>query len=183
VFPYMPFNSFPQYLDRRMNTYDSAYVPAIAHIQDLERDAAAARLAALDRRRRHASTRTGLTDTPKGTPMGLFRHWMARFRSIIRAATIAIDPGEDADDLAPESAPGRPSRVMLTHDDFLWFKTSEDTEGRITLGLLECSPRSIGVLVDDNGESLGLRLSRAEAQDLHRSLVAWLAHSARTMTS
>ncbi len=54
-------------------------------------------------------------------------------------------------------------------------------EGRITLGLLECSPHSIGVLVDDNGESLGLRLSRAEAQDLHRSLVTWLAHTGRTV--
>jgi hypothetical protein len=125
----------------------------------------------------------GPTETPKGTPMGLFSHWIARFRSIIRAVNIAIDPGEDADDLAPESVPGRPSRVMLTHDDLLWFKTSEDDEGRITLGLLECSPRSIGVLVDDNGDSLGLRLSRAEAQDLHRSLVVWLANSARTMTS
>jgi hypothetical protein len=115
--------------------------------------------------------------------MGLVSHWIARLRSRIRAANIAIDPGEDADDLTPESVPSRPSRVMLTHDDLLWFKTSEDEEGRITLGLLECSPGSIGVLVDDNGESLGLRLSRAEAQDLHRSLVAWLANSARTMTS
>jgi hypothetical protein len=39
------------------------------------------------------------------------------------------------------------------------------------------------VLVDDNGDSLGLLLSRAEAQDLHRSLVAWLADTARTMSS
>jgi hypothetical protein len=37
------------------------------------------------------------------------------------------------------------------------------------------------MLVDDNGESLGLRLSRAEAQDLHRSLVTWLAHTGRTV--
>ena len=31
--------------------------------------------------------------------------------------------------------------------------------------------------------ALGLRLSRAEAQDLHRSLVTWLAHTARTVTT
>jgi len=36
------------------------------------------------------------------------------------------------------------------------------------------------VLIDDNGESIGLRLSRAEAQDLHRSLVTWLADTAGT---
>jgi hypothetical protein len=72
---------------------------------------------------------------------------------------------------------------MLTHDDLLWSKTSEDDEGRITLGLLAWSPRSIGVLVDDNGESLGLRLSRAEAQDLHRTLVTWLAGTDRAVAS
>jgi hypothetical protein len=44
-------------------------------------------------------------------------------------------------------------------------------------------PESIGVLVDDDGESRGLRLSLAEVQDLHRSLVTWLANSARTVTS
>jgi hypothetical protein len=68
----------------------------------------------------------------------------------------------------------------LTHDDLLWFKASQDEEGRLTLGLLECSPEAIGVLVDDNGESLGLMLSRHEAQDLHRTLVAWLAGTARS---
>ena len=76
-----------------------------------------------------------------------------------------------------------PSRIMLTPDDLLWHKTSEDDEGRITLGLLACSPRSIGVLVDDNGESLGLRLSRAEVQDLQRTLAAWLAAADRATTS
>jgi hypothetical protein len=77
--------------------------------------------------------------------------------------------------------PGRSGRAR--HDDLLWFKTSQDAEGRITLGLLDCSPNSIGVLVDDNGEALGLRLSRAEAQDLHRSLVTWLARTGRTVTT
>ena len=77
---------------------------------------------------------------------------------------------------APPPAPAAsPGRVVLTTDDLLWFKTSEDEEGRLTLGLLECSREAIGVLVDDNGESLGLLLSRAEAQDLHRTLVTWLA--------
>jgi hypothetical protein len=110
--------------------------------------------------------------------MRLLSLWAARFRRILRA----VDPGED-DAPPPESEPGMASRVTLTLDDLLWFKTSEDAEGRITLGLLECSPKSIGVLIDDNGESLGLQLSRAEAQDLHRSLVTWLSDTARTVTA
>jgi hypothetical protein len=83
----------------------------------------------------------------------------------------AVRPGADG------AAPGlsSPGRVVLTLEDLLWFKTSQDQEGRLTLGLLELSRHSIGVLVDDNGESLGLRLTRTEAQELHRALVAWLA--------
>jgi hypothetical protein len=110
-----------------------------------------------------------------------------RFRRTLRAASLAADPGEDHhpgaghDAPSPVSTPDPIARILLTHDDLLWFKTSEDAEGRITLGLLECSPASIGVLVDDNGASIGLRLSRAEAQDLHRSLVTWLAHTGRTV--
>jgi hypothetical protein len=118
--------------------------------------------------------------------MHLLSWWAARFRRALRAASIAVDPGEDdeADDAPPpEFTPDLVPRVMLTFDDLLWFKTSEDAEGRITLGILECSPTSIGVLIDDDGESLGLQLSRAEAQDLHRSLVTWLADTARTVTA
>jgi hypothetical protein len=109
-----------------------------------------------------------------------------RFRRTRRAASLAVDPGEDSDPgedhdaPSPASTPDPTARILLTRDDLLWSKTSEDAEGRITLGLLECSPESIGVLVDDNGQSIGLRLSRAEAQDLHRSLVTWLAHTGRT---
>jgi hypothetical protein len=97
----------------------------------------------------------------------------ARSRRVSRAVGSPADPGEDDD--APSA------RIMLTHDDLLWHKTSEDAEGRITLGLLACSPGSIGVLVDDNGQSLGLRLSLAEAQDLQRTLVAWLAGTDRSV--
>ena len=119
--------------------------------------------------------------------MRLLSLWVSQFRDALRAAGMAVDPGEDdapgENDEArpPQAAPDPAARVVLGHHDLLWFKTSEDAEGRITLGLLECSPHSIGVLVDDNGESLGLRLSRAEAQDLHRSLVTWLAHTGRTV--
>jgi hypothetical protein len=94
---------------------------------------------------------------------------------------VARGAGEDAP--PPASTPDQPTRVMLTHDDLLWFKTSDDEEGRLTLGLLACSPTSIGVLVDDNGDALGLRLSRSEAQDLHRTLVRWLAGTDPTVTS
>ena len=121
--------------------------------------------------------------------MRLLSPWVSRLRRTLRAARSAVDPGKDDDPggnddtRPPQSTPDPAARVVLTHDDLLWFKTSQDAEGRITLGLLACSPTSIGVLVDDNGESLGLRLSRAEAQDLHRSLVTWLAHTGRTVTT
>jgi hypothetical protein len=101
----------------------------------------------------------------------------------LRAVGNHVDPGENGDAILPASTPDPPSRIMLTLDDLLWYTTSEDDEGRITLGLMACSSTSIGVLVDDNGESLGLRLSRAEAQDLHRTLVTWLAGTARAVTS
>ena len=104
----------------------------------------------------------------KGTRMSLHDHRATRSRRVLLPAGTATAP---------------PSRIMLTHDDLLWHKTSEDEEGRLTLGLLACSPRAIGVLVDDNGESLGLRLSRAEAQDLHRTLGTWLAGTAQAVTS
>ena len=96
-----------------------------------------------------------------------------------RSRRLATDSGRSASPPVPRAA--SPGRLVLTQDDLLWFKTSQDAEGRITLGLFECSPHGIGVLVDDNGEALGLRLSRAEAQDLHRSLVTWLAHTGRTV--
>ncbi|HZH20334.1 MAG TPA: hypothetical protein VEZ18_09080 [Geodermatophilus sp.] len=120
--------------------------------------------------------------------MHLLSLWVSRLRRTLRAASIAVDPGQDdpgGNDEArpPQFTPDPAARFVLAHDDLLWFKTSQDAEGRITLGLLDCSPNSIGVLVDDNGEALGLRLSRAEAQDLHRSLVTWLARTGRTVTT
>src|SRR5690349_18097291 len=80
--------------------------------------------------------------------------WCRRPRALPAPASRATPP-----------IPDEPSRVVRTHADLLWFKTSNDDEGRITLGLLPCPPDGIGVLVDDDGESLGLRLSREEAQD------------------
>jgi hypothetical protein len=105
-----------------------------------------------------------------GTPLRPRNRPAARYRRVPPAVGGAA--ASSADRLAP------PSRIVLTVDDLLWHKTSEDHEGRITLGLL-ASPRSIGVLVDDNGQSLGLRLSRAEVQDLERTLVTWLAATER----
>jgi hypothetical protein len=113
--------------------------------------------------------------------MRLLSRWAARLGRVLRAASIAVDPGEDDKGRPPELT-YLASRLRLTQDDLLWFTTSEDGEGRLTLGLLECSPQSIGVLVDDNGESFGLQLSRAEAQDLHQSLVAWLTTTGQRRT-
>ena len=108
-----------------------------------------------------------------GIPSGPRNQRATRYRRVSRAVGRAR-PGADPVAL-PSAATDTPdSRIMLALDDLLWHRTSEDHAGRITLGLL-ASPRSIGVLLDDNGRSLGLRLSRAEAQDLHRTLVTWLA--------
>ena len=131
-----------------------------------------------------ADPAAGLRQPGRLLPRGVVRPpGSARFRFVLRTVRIAVDPGEDDNTLPQHSTSNPAARVMLTHNDLLWFKTCEDAEGRITLGLLEYSSKSIGVLVDDNGDSLGLLLSRAEAQDLHRSLVAWLADTARTMSS
>jgi hypothetical protein len=89
----------------------------------------------------------------------------------------ATRPGDEVDDDATRTAP---TRILVTLDDLLWFTSSEDQDGRITLGLLDGPRESIGVLVDDNGESRGLLLSRAEVQALHRTLVSWLAGGTET---
>ena len=108
------------------------------------------------------------------TPRNPLDQRATRYRRVCRRVGSAPASGADQHGRQPAPAPPPPARIMLSLDDLLWHKTSEDHDGRITLGLL-ASSRSIGVLVDDNGQSLGLRLSRAEAQDLHRALVAWLA--------
>jgi hypothetical protein len=105
---------------------------------------------------------------------------MSRTRPSASRSDGVVAPPAPGTALPPARAAATPGRVVLTHDDLLWFKTSQDDEGRLTLGLLECSRESIGVLVDDDGEALGLLLTRAEAQDLHRALVAWLAGTTRT---
>src|SRR4051812_47400990 len=120
--------------------------------------------------------------------MRLISRWVSRFGRSLRAARIALDPGEDdpgehEDARPPQCTPDPADRIVLTRDDLLWCTTSEDAEGRITLGLLDCSPHGIGVLVDDNGEALGLRLSPAQPQALPLSLVPWRAHTAPTVTT
>jgi hypothetical protein len=106
---------------------------------------------------------------------------MSQFKpSVTRPDAVPAVGRDDATRPAAPSATSPAGRVVLALDDLLWFKSSEDDEGRITLGVLACSRESIGVLVDDNGESLGLRLTRTEVQDLNRTLVAWLAATARS---
>src|SRR3712207_9037121 len=103
------------------------------------------------------ATADGPADTRRSTSMRLLSLWVSRFRHTLRAARMAVDPGEADDpgenDVArpPQSTPDPAARVVLAHDDLLWFNTSQDAEGRIPLGLLECSPHRLGELVDDNG--------------------------------
>jgi hypothetical protein len=119
----------------------------------------------------------------KGTTMSLLDQKSAHSHRGLRVRGDDVARGTEENAPPPASTPEPPARVMLTPDDLLWFKTSQDEEGRLTLGLLACSPTSIGVLVDDNGDALGLRLSRSEAQDLNRTLMTWLAGTERMVTS
>src|SRR4051794_19727467 len=96
-------------------------------------------------------------------------------------ARLQPDPGRSVS--PPVARAASPGRLVLTHDDLLWFKPSQDEEGRIPLGLLECPRVHIGVLVDYTGESPGLLLTRREAHDLHRTLVGWLAGSTQRTSS
>jgi len=108
--------------------------------------------------------------------MSLFRRQAGR-PDRVDPAGATFEHRTDHVTAAPSQPLPRP-RLALTLDDLLWFKTSDDHEGRITVGLLACPARSIAVLVDDDGEAQGLRLSRSEAQELHTSLVTWLAGTA-----
>src|SRR3712207_3368489 len=79
----------------------------------------------------------GLADTRRSTSMRLLNLWVSRFRHTLRAAGMAVDPGEDDDpgenDEArpPQSTPDPAARVVLAHDDLLWFKTRDRKSTRL----------------------------------------------------
>jgi hypothetical protein len=65
--------------------------------------------------------------------------------------------------------------LIEARGDLVWSMTGDDGEGRLTLGLVRCPPQDLAVLVDDHQRLVGLRLSRSQAQAMHRAVVGWLA--------
>jgi hypothetical protein len=65
--------------------------------------------------------------------------------------------------------------VIEARGDLVWSMIGKDDEGRLTLGIVRCPPQELAVLVDDHNRLVGLRLSRRQAQEMHRAVVTWLA--------
>jgi hypothetical protein len=65
--------------------------------------------------------------------------------------------------------------VMEARGDLVWSLMGKDDEGRLTLGFVRSPPEELAVLVDDHDRLVGLRLSRSQAQEMHRAVVTWLA--------
>lgn len=75
------------------------------------------------------------------------------------------------------------TRLMLRRDELLWAKSGDDDEGIITLGLLPEEGGQLGVLVDDNGIALGVRLDRHEVQSLRDAITCHLVATAKPVSS
>jgi len=67
--------------------------------------------------------------------------------------------------------------MTLAASDFLWGLSVADQEGEITLALSPFPNRSLGVFVDVDGEAVGVRLDRHEAQGLRQALTVWLCET------
>lgn len=80
----------------------------------------------------------------------------------------------------PAVGPVLETRLMLRRDELLWAKSDpDDPEGIITLGLLSEAGGQLGVLVDDNGIAIGLRLDRVEVQSLRDAITNHLVASSK----
>jgi hypothetical protein len=98
-----------------------------------------------------------------------------------------LDPGEVNDRSTDRDGhtddQNHPSRaeilfsVIESRGDLVWSMMGKDDEGRLTLGLVRSPPEALAVLVDDHDRLVGLRLSRRQAQEMHRAVVTWLADS------
>lgn len=119
---------------------------------------------------------------------------LAVWTAVAAAAGIVIGRGiriGQAGDPRPAAAEPKPTvptepspaaRVMLHHEDLVWSKAADDDQGPITLGLLACPGGQLGVLMDDCGEAVGVRLDRFEVQDLRDALGRHLVDTSRPVT-
>lgn len=111
-----------------------------------------------------------------------------RRRRTDAAAPAPVEPQPDDFPTAPiprvpaDPTPAPRPRSMLRREDLLWHKGAEDGEGVITLGLLQAPAGQLGVLMDVDGEAVGVRLDRPEVQGLRDALTNHLVHSARSVT-
>lgn len=80
---------------------------------------------------------------------------------------------------APTGPPAVETRLMLRRDELLWAKSGDDDEGVITLGLMAAPEGQLGVLMDDNGIAIGVRLDRREVQALRDAVTCHLVDTAR----
>jgi hypothetical protein len=76
--------------------------------------------------------------------------------------------GEHIDDLDHPSVAELLFGVIEARGDLVWSMMGKEDEGRLTLGLVRCPPQELAVLVDDHDRLVGLRLSRRQAQEMHR---------------
>jgi hypothetical protein len=113
------------------------------------------------------------------------RDWWIPARRGRPHAASHLDPGE-ANDRSTDGGDhtddqDHPSRAELlfgvieARGDLVWSMMGKDDEGRLTLGLVRSPPEELDVLVDDHDRLVGLRLSRHQAQEMHRAVVTWLA--------
>jgi hypothetical protein len=77
-------------------------------------------------------------------------------------------------------APRKPV-TMLAARAFVWDLFFADSKGAIKLALSPFPNRHVGMFVDVDGEAVGLRLDRAEVQDLRHALTAWLCRTSEAV--
>jgi hypothetical protein len=110
--------------------------------------------------------------------------WLLAHRGRLHVAH-PLDPGEvhdgstdRGDHIDDRDHPSRAEllfSVIEARGDLVWSMMGRDDEGRLTLGFVRSPPEELAVLVDDHDRLVGLRLSRSQAQEMHRAVVTWLA--------
>lgn len=111
----------------------------------------------------------------------------------VAALVIAVPTGRcirgprPVDASPPPARPAAPTaptaRVMFRTDELLWHKPTSDAEGTLTLGLLAYPGGQLGVLVDQDGSAVGVRLDRIEVQEMRDAITRHLVATSRPVTS
>lgn len=97
-----------------------------------------------------------------------------------------VTPQLGDDEFPTERIPlieAEPPRRVLRADELLWHKGAGDDDGVITLGLLPEPGDQLGVLMDVDGDAVGVRLDRREVQGLRDALTNHLVATAKPVRS